>query len=436
MVAYRGKHITVGIGTTEMTNAYEAAKYAAEKSIFLFEKPRTFSIVYANANLNPNDIARGVNEVFGTKDWVGVSADRQFSSKSPYSDNTTITILSIQSDYMHFGVGIAKNYRKNAEKSGLEATKQALKNIRSDKYIDAYVQFSRHKNQDYGRIVRHPPYFILTFASGAEYVKGKPISGEEIDFLRGIQDYLGPNIPIFGGGAGSDFEEYLQKQKGNNFLFGNGEKYTNAGIVVFAISNLYFSTDVLHSYISTDKFVAVTKIDRTGHEILELNGKEPVEEYCRLIGISKEDYLKDPFSYSLKNPLGMITMEGKSFVKEALPNPDNKTLHSTYKLMKNYVLNIMKYDDKSHYATMQDSLNDAKKYDKSVCLGLYCNCSTRRLLEGKDTKKIVDGVTKNTKIPIFGFYAFSEIGNTKTGSAQVHGESVTSLFIYDRLLVD
>ncbi|MFT4309871.1 MAG: FIST signal transduction protein [Candidatus Woesearchaeota archaeon] len=435
MAIYRGKHITIGLGTSDMSNGYDAAKYAAEKSIFLFEKPRTFSIVYASSNLDPKEVLRGINEVLGENDWVGASADRQFSTIAPYSDKTSVTVLSIQSDYMHFGIGVANNYRRNAQKGGLEATKQALKNIRSDKYIDAYVQFNRHKHQDYSRIVRHPPYFILTYASGAEYKKGKPVSGEEIDFLKGIQEHLGPNIPIFGGGASSDFQEYLELSKGSNYLFANGKLYDDAGIVVFAISNLYFSSDVLHSYIPTEKSVSVTKIDRTGHEILELNGKEPVEEYCSLIGVKKEDYLKEPFMYSLKNPLGMITPEG-SFVKEALPNKDGKTLHSTYKLMQNYVLSIMKYDDKSHYNTMQQSLKKALKYDKTLCLGLYCTCSTRRLLEGDDTGKIINSLTKSTKVPIMGFYAFSEIGNTKTGSAQVHGESVTAMFIYDKLLVD
>jgi hypothetical protein len=431
------KNLYVGIGVSKNKDAYKAAKEAAEKSIKGFNKEQNFSIVYTNADYDQNEIARGVNEVLG-KNWVGASADKQFNSEFSYSKDIVVSVLSIQSDYMHFGIGVAKNYRKNPVKSAKKATEQAIKSIKSDKYIDSYIQFTRTKKQEYNKIVKTPPYFILTFVSGAEFQNKKSIPGKEIEFLRGILEYLGPHIPVFGGGAGSDFETYLYENEGKNYQFANGEALSNAGVVVFVICNLFFLTNVRHGYLTTDKFAAITKLDKSGYEILEINGHEPVAEYCKLVGIKKQDYLKDPFKYSLKNPFGLITLEGNTYVKEALPNPDNKTFHSTLKLSKNYVMNILRYDEKSHFKTMLDILKEASKNEGRMALTLFCNCSTRRLLM-KDN--VIDKIRRDIKskfktLLFFGFYAFSEIGSTAISSAQVHGETVTSLVIFDKLLVE
>ena len=209
--------------------------------------------------------------------------------------------------------------------------------------------------------------------------------------------------------------------------------FQDAAIVTFVISNLYFENNVKHGYLTTENFAAVTKLDKTGYEILEINGKEAVAEYCRLTGISKETYLKDPFKYSLVRPFGLISLEGNAYIKEALPNPDGKSFHSTLMCYKNTIMNILKYDEKKHKTTITEIINESKKGKISVAL--FCNCSTRRLIH-KDEGGIINRLVKSSKVPFFGMYNFSEIGSTKTSSAQVHGETVTSLTIYDQLLVE
>ena len=435
MVFKKGKYITVSMGTSKNKDPYKAGKEAAEESISGLDKNPTFSIVYTNADYDQREIAKGINDALGTK-WVGASADKQFNSEFGYSKDTVVSVLSLQSEYMHFGIGVSDNYRKNPAGSAKKATEEAIKSIKSDKYLDSYIQFTRAKSQEYNKIVKTPPYFIITFVSGAEFKNGKSVPGNETEFLRGVLEYLGPHIPVFGGGAGSDFEEYLYKSKGRNYQFANGKVLTNAGVVVFVISNLFFLTNVKHGYVTTDKFAAITNLDKKGYEILEINGNEPVAEYCKLVNIKKEDYLKDPFKYSLRNPFGLITLEGNTYIKEALPNPDNKTFHSTYQLRKNYVMNILQYDEKSHFKTMLQILKEASVNKGPMALSMFCNCATRRLLMKDAEDKMSKDIKSKFKVPFFGLYAFSEIGSTSTSSAQVHGETVTSLIIFDKLLVE
>src|SRR3989338_33558 len=284
-----GKYISVGIGSSKNKDPYKAGIEAAQKALSQIDKEPTFSIVYTNAAADQNEIVKGINEKLG-KNWVGASADKQFDSESAYDKDTVVSVLCIKSNYLHFGVGVAENYRKNPKEEAIKATRIAMKDVKRNPYVDAYIQFTRTKKQEYNNIVRTPPYFILTFVSGAKYNGKKSIPGNEIEFVNGILEIAGPHIPLFGGGAGSDFEEYLYKSKGNNYQFANGKVFQDAAIVTFVISNLYFENNVKHGYLTTENFAAVTKLDKTGYEILEINGKEAVAEYCRLTGISKETY--------------------------------------------------------------------------------------------------------------------------------------------------
>jgi len=48
-----------------------------------------------------------------------------------------------------------------------------------------------------------------------------------------------------------------------------------------------------------------------------------------------------------------------------------------------------------------------------------------------DVEKKSQDVSK--KVPYFGAFVFSELGSTKTSRAMVHGESVTVLYLLDKL---
>ena len=99
-------------------------------------------------------------------------------------------------------------------------------------------------------------------------------------------------------------------------------------------------------------------------------------------------------------------------------------------------MNILSYDEKNHFRTMHDTLNEASENKGKIALSLFCNCSTRRLLMKDVEGKMANDLKSKFKVPFFGLYAFSEIGSTSTSSAQVHGETVTSLIIFDKLLVE
>lgn len=428
-----GKYINTGMGASRNKDARKAAIEAAKQAIAKLPKKPSFSLIFANSDANPNDICAGINSVLG-KDWIGVSADKQFNNANGYHPDTTVSVISIQTDYLHFGISVGENYRKNPDKVAQAAARQAIAQCKADKFVDSYVQFTRAKKKDYGAIIRTPPYFLLAFLSGAQIKNGKVVPGNEAEFLNGVLNVTGPNIPMFGGSASSSFEDYF-KGKAANFQFANGRVYKDSAILVFVVSDLLFYTQVKHGYDTSKLFAAVTKLDKSGYNILELNGKEPISEVARLLGMSKQAYLKKAEDLGLRRPFGLVQIDGNAYVKEALPNPDKKTLHSTFHLFPNSILNILDFNKKKTLSTIKTCFEEAIDETKSKpAVGLFCVCSGRRpLVQNIESKELV-AAKKFKTIPLFGFYSFSEVGSTKRTSAQSHSQTVTSLLIYDQLL--
>lgn len=430
------QNIKVGIGISRNKDHHKAAVEAAQQSLVQCPKPN-LSIVYTSTEGDQKEFLRGVNEILGTN-WIGVSTDKIFNSAGGYDPKIMISVLSIASDYMHFSVAVADNYRKDPEKKAYETVKKAVEGIHADKYVDAYIQFTRTKTRDYGAIIKNPPYFILAYISGAKITKGKAIAGKESEFISGILNYTGPRIPVFGGSASSSFEEYF-KGKADNFQFANGRMYKDAAIVIFVVCNLHFTAIVSHGYFATKDFAAITRLDKSGYEILEINRNEPIKEYARLLGVSKAKYLKEQSKYSLSRPFGLLEADGTTFVKEALPNPDKRTMHSTFRLHPSSIMNILDFDKKRTLETLKNSVEEMvkEKTSKHPALAMFCSCSGRRpLAKNIETIDINNLKKKYPKLPFFGFYSFSEIGSSKSSSAQCNSQTVTSLMIFNELLTE
>ena len=86
---------------------------------------------------------------------------------------------------------------------------------------------------------------------------------------------------------------------------------------------------------------------------------------------------------------------------------------------------------------MFDTIKEASSNGKELALGMFCNCCTRNLMmEGGIEKELSLLKSKYKNLPLFGFFSFGEFGSTPTSSAQLHSETVTSLIIFDKLLVD
>ncbi len=431
------KNIWVNIGVSDLEDGYKAAASAAQQAARGLGSDPTFSIVLFSSKYDPHSVAAGINKILTGTHWVGCTTDRELNNITGISQGT-IQVISIKTKYMHFHTEIAENYREDPHGKGKEAATNAANKAESDRVVSPYVQFSRLSKQSYVNIIKTPPYFILTFIGGMYYTDdGTSCPGMESEFLDGIFDALGSDIPVFGASAASDYDELVQEYKGTNYILANGKVYENTAIVTFVVSDLYFSHGLEHGYKPTDRNAMLTKLSDDGHTILEINGKGAVQEYSRILGINQKELLKNFHKYSLVNPLGVIDVDGDIYIKCIMPCQDGKSLFSISKLVENTFINISSFDEESAINAMSDAISQAKKdhEDKEVAFALISSCSGRRVVLGEGINRAIEITrSKHDGIPLFGFYSFGEIGARKDKQSQFNNQTVTALVVYDKLL--
>lgn len=431
-----GKNIHVGMGVSKLEDSYEAAWHAAQEAAQECSEEPTFSIVFCSSKHDPQKVAEGIEKILTGTEWIGCTTDRELNSKTGYTEGS-VEVLCISSKYLHFHTIVAENYRDDPFKKGKNAIIEATERVEPDRLVTSYIEYSRHTKKSYTDIVRNPPYFILTLIGGTRYVNGQPQPGMEVEFLEGIFDAIGVNIPILGASAGSDMNE-LMKGVGENYVFANGRIYPNAAIVVFVVSDLYFSYGLEHGYQDTSKMAFLSNITN-GRIIREINEKEAVEEYCRITGINKEDFLQNPWNYTLANPIAILDADARRYIKTTSANPDGKTLYALSKLVEGTTANILSFNEDGVVNALSDAISQTKKGygDKIPVIAIiFSCCGIRAILGDKRANKAIEIAQLKHNIPLFGFYGFGEIGSKKNKSPQYNNLTNTTLLIYNQLLTE
>lgn len=432
-----GKNIHVGMGVSKLEDSYEAAWHAAQEAAQECSEEPTFSIVFCSSKHDPQKVAEGIEKILTGTEWIGCTTDRELNSKTGYTEGS-VEVLCISSKYLHFHTIVAENYRDDPFEKGKNAIIEATKMAEPDRLITSYIEYSRHTKKNYTDIVRNPPYFILTLIGGTRYVEGQPQSGKETEFLNGMFNAVGSNIPIVGASCASDFNKFAENI-GENYLFWNGKVHSNAAIVTFVVSDLYFSYSLEHGYKITPRTAMLSKVSGNGQIIEEINGNTAVDEYCKIIGVEKEELLRNPFQYVFTNPFGIVDADGNSYVKSMVPNPDGKTFYIPSKLMEKSFVDILSFDEDSVLNALSDAISQSREEheDKKPAIALIFSCAVRRVLLGDKIKKAVEIATsKHSDISFFGFYSLGEIGSKKDKQSQYNNQTVTVLFIYDKLLTE
>ena len=441
---YHGTNISLGLGISDLSDGFEAAVSAAKQAAMQASKGAepTFSIVFVSSKYNPQiqKVVQGLNKILGTN-WIGCTTDRNINSLIGYSDGT-IQVLSIDSNHLHFGVGVSENYRKNPVEEGKRAVKEAIENCPVEKSRFATAQFLKGTKKGFYEIIKNPPYFILTLIGGTYYIDKNIVPGMEDEFLEGIIEYVGPFIPIIGGSSSSDFDK-IMNYEGENYVFANGNYYKDGAIVCFVVSDLYFSFELYHGYIPTEKNGVITKVSMYGRTIEEINNKPAIDEYCRIINIEKNEFIKNPFFYIITMPICTLDHTGNIYPRVSpplTPNLDENKLTGSIKLLENTFFVIGKYDDEKTINSTYNAIKEAIKgyEDKNIVLVLNFNCCVRRFLMREKVMNEIESalniMPKNSIL--FGMSTTGEIGLKKNQRVRYNNITSTCLIIFDKLQVE
>ncbi|MBN2095710.1 MAG: FIST C-terminal domain-containing protein [Candidatus Aenigmarchaeota archaeon] len=444
--AYKGQNLSVGLGVSDLADGYKAAVSAAKQAVNQSgrgEQP-TFAIVFVSSRYNDqlSAVVTGLNQILGENTYIGCTTDREINSLSGFCQGT-VSVLTLNTKYLHFGVGVAEYYIKQPFEAGKKATKEAIDNCPVDRSNYATAQFMRGTKKAFAEIVKNPPYFALTFVGGVRFENKEVVPSFEHEFLEGIKEILGPFIPIVGGSAGSDFDK-VDDFEGENYVLAKGKFYKGGAAVCFVVSELFFSYGLEQGYISTEKYGVITKVSDNGRMIDEINNLPALEEYCKLTGLKKETFLKNPSQYLSLSSMCTLDSAGNLYpigMTMASADPKETRFYSQQKFIKGTLFAIGKYDEKKTINSTMLAIQEAciDNEDKMPVLAININCATRRFLLGdkvNDELAMLQKDPKHKDMVFFGFHSFGEIGAKRNQPSSYLATTSTCLVIFDKLMVE
>jgi len=435
--------IYAGSGLTDSKDPYKAGQELIESAIKNAGSEPDFAFVFCSAakyGQNASAIkqfVRGVNNAIKKANpncqWMGCTTAGELSNFG-FTRFTAIAGV-ISSEYLKGSMAIGEGVHKDPRGLARKIVRKALSGIKIDAYLDPYIHFIAMKHKRPEDLMKLHPYALLTLSNG---VSGKQLS-IDFDLLAGVHDVIGYSCPVIGGCAGDDFA--LRK----TYTFANGKVYEDAFIVMALLSDLKLGYNMEHGFEPTGQVAFVSKMDKQGFVVKELNGKpaidvlaewldKPKEELSRMVKlkggaeIANITLIAQTFPLAIKN--------GEKFVlRVPLYFDKSGGLVFGAKIPKNSVLYLMKGSRKSVIQAAPKCIDTAlSEYKiKKPAFSLVFDCSLREMLLGKDTAKEVRLIKQKLKSPFVGFYTYGEHSVPKGGTANSHNQTITSLTISEEL---
>lgn len=250
------------------------------------------------------------------------------------------------------------------------------------------------------------------------------------DFIRGVLDGCPEGVTLFGGNSMPDdmAAKYLA---GAQFIMGNPLK---GHIVAMGIGGpIRTFGNHTNEFRPSEQTVAVS--ETRDKWIISFDGRPAMDVYRELRGMKPEEEISDDWQH----PIGVVVGEGKEYVRMILNwvGPDGKdkdgkesdlpvgSLCFVAPVVDGAKVKILAGGDDARAVVasakqgITEVLAEAEEANVKPALCLLSNCCARGMRlrsfrEGNDdevTEAIIPSMTK--EIPLFGFYAWGELGRIK-----------------------
>jgi hypothetical protein len=429
-----GKYVFAGTGISKADDPASAGKEAVEMAIANMKKQGgkvpDFGVVYCSAakyakkKSTLDKLVKAADAAFKRYNkkikWVGATTRAEFSNYG-FSENSVVA-MALESDYVHFGVGVGKNPEKDPTKAGEEAAKMAVEDVKIDRFLDPYMQFTAIKHKNVQDILKMKPYFLMTIFPGPTMT----YLPQDNAILKGVQKVTGVQ-PTFGGDAAEDWSLT------QTYTIANGEAFPSACITVVIISDLQMGHGVAHGYKRASDVMIATKAK--GNIVYEINHQPAAEVYSKFTGVSIDELKKFFLPTMAKHPFGILDIEGNYWINCPYGVAEKNGVIFFEPVKEGTSLTFMSTNLDDTLKSAEHAVKTATKDLKDLAVLFVFSCSTRILCVGD---KIVKEAELMKKIshgkPFIGFSCYAEHAMIPTGTVQKHGFTFVCGAITDKLI--
>jgi len=368
---------------------YEACSLAMKKAGV--ENP-DIVIAFSSAELNQNDVIRGINEASNKAPLVGCSDAGQITNEGPNKGG--VSVMVIKSDSIKFIPGTGGQISSGARESGAALAKDI-----SGKTAE--------------------PLKLLMMLTDV-------LKGNGADIVRGVQDVLGQDFLIVGGAAGDDF------QFKETYVYYYDQVLPSSIVGVGLSGNFSVGIGVRHGWTPVGLSKKVTK--SSGAVVEEIEGKPAVTIYEEYFGKKAEELKAEPLAImAITYPLGMSVEGSDEFlIRDPITVDEKGAITCAAEIPEGSEVRLMIGSEDDAIAAAKDAAQKALEQlggvqPKAVVI---FNCIARNKLFGRDAGEEIQAIQSilGVNVSLIGFYTYGEQapigGNVARPFSCFHNETV------------
>jgi len=394
--------IRVGVGISEITDAFLAGKQAARAACQKAQEDfLDLLIVFASAKFNQQNLLQGVKSVCPDATIIGCSSAGEISTE--ISSNHSVAVMGLKSKALRFSTGLGCGLSQDARSAGQKCAQEAVK----------------------ARLHKRDVFVMLPDG----------LSGNGADVIRGAQEVLGTSFPIVGGSAGDDY------------LFQKTYQYYGDRILSDSVVGILFGGEistaigVRHGWGAIGKGHQVSKA--RGNIIEELDGQPALKIYQDYFGEEAEDLRKLTWAkIATIYPLGMsIPDEEEYLIRYVVKATPEGALVCAAEVPQGSEVRLMIADKVGVLKAAKEAALKAKKGLKGakILAVLIFDSIARKRILGRHAREEIEVIKKtlSTSSPVIGFYSYGEqapLGAERyIGKSYFHNETVVVLCLAEKI---
>jgi hypothetical protein len=328
-------------------------------------------LFFSSSSFEQRKIARAMareakDPAFGSAVFAGCTSGVVITPAG-FRENSLVA-MSFRSPKLVVGLGLGKNIKENP----IHAARMAV--------TEAAAQLGlkpEELNEDYIGLV-----LIDGTCEVEEYV------------MLGLTE-TARKLRVFGGSAGDNY------CFNNVFLHLNFQTFNNALILILVKTAIHFESICTSNYLPTEKKLRVTEVDSEKRIVTEFNGRPAVEEYCRAIGIKKEELQLESF---VAHPLGLEVGEN-FYLRSPREIRENGGLKFFSRINNNTRLTVMAPGDL--IKETRNAVETVRNKFFHIEAMIVFNCLLR-YIESEVEKKTADISKLLQDLPVCGFNTYGE----------------------------
>ncbi|MBN3039418.1 MAG: FIST C-terminal domain-containing protein [Candidatus Omnitrophica bacterium] len=389
---------SVGVGTSESSDAFQAGKEAAKiacnraKEDFL-----DLFIVFASGKFEQPKLLQGIKSVCSGATIVGCSSAGEITGEG--SAKNSVAVMGLKSERLRFATGLGCGLSQDARSAGQRCAKQAL----AEKINNRQV-------------------FIMLPDGLTEHGS---------DVIRGIQEVLGTSFPIVGGSAGDD---YLFKK---TYQYYHDSVFSDSVVGILLGGDISVGIGIRHGWHAIGKAHEVTQA--SGNTLNKVDGKEAIKIYEDYFAEEAEDLRKSQWAkVSTIYPLGMsIPDEEELLIRYASKATADGSLVCAADVPQGSQVRLMIADKEGVLNAAKEATLKAKEgiKDAEIKAVIVFDSIARKRVLGRDSVKEIEVIKKTLAMgaPIIGFYSYGEQAPLRAeryiGKSYFHNETIVVMCI-------